>query len=356
MRGSAPTKPRVCIYVPIDASGESHRQIEALGCDVVLGDTSWRTGIDRDALAGIAVGADALMGATIKRLPIERAFLASLPDLRIVSKYSIGVEDVDLDAATDLGILVTNCPTEANWGGVAEGTIALLLSFLKRVGERDRHVKSGGWRDRSLLGTYLGVREDGHAGITVGIVGLGRIGSRVADLLEPWRVRLLACDPYVDDAKFETHGVERVDLETVLSESDVVTLHCNLTAETRQLMSSERLALMKSTALLINTSRGPVVDIVALCDALDDEKLAGAALDVLPQEPPELDDRIRGMGDRVLLSPHMVSANVPGTLEPAIPWATAATVAALKGEVPDHVCNVDAIPRWLDRFGNKPLV
>ncbi len=356
MQPSSRLKPRVCIYVPIDTSGKSHRQIEALGCEVVLGDTSWRSGIERDALLEIAAGADALMGATIKRLPIERSFLGALPDLRIISKYSIGVEDVDLEAATDLGILVTNCPTEANWGGVAEGTIALMLAFLKRVCERDRHVKGGGWRDKSLLGTYLGAREDGYAGVTVGIVGFGRIGSRVADLLAAWRVRLLACDPYIDEANFVEHGVEQVDLGTLLTEADVVTLHCNLTAETRNLISRERLTLMKPTALLINTARGPVIDVDALCDALAAEAIAGAALDVLPQEPPDLEARIRSMSGKVLLSPHMVSANSPGTLEPAIPWATEATVAALRGVVPDHVCNVDAIPRWLERFGNISLV
>lgn len=356
MQLGSKSKPRVCIYVPIDTSGESHREIEALGCEVILGDTGWRSGIERDALLKIAVGADALMGSTIKHSPLEKTFLEALPNLRIISKYSIGVEDVDLETATELGVLVTNCPTEANWGGVAEGTMALMLAFLKRVGERDRHVKTGGWRDKSLLGTYLGSREDGYAGVTVGIVGLGRIGSRVADLMAAWRVKLLACDPYIDEERFAEHGVEQVDLETLLKEADVVTLHCNLTAETRDLISRERLRLMKSTALLINTARGPVIDVDALCDTLCDEKLAGAVLDVLPEEPPELEARIRSMGNKVLLSPHMVSANSPGTLEPAIPWATEATVAALKGVVPDHVCNEDAIPRWLERFGDRSLV
>lgn len=356
MLSTSQPKPRVCVYVPIDRSGESHRLIEAAGCEVVLGDTSWRSGIDRDALLELAQGADALMGATIKRMPIERQFLQQIPKLRIISKYSIGVEDVDLDAATELGVLVTHCPTEANWGGVAEGTIAFMLALLKRVRERDRQVKEGMWRDRALLGTYLGAREDGYPGITVGIVGLGRIGSRVADLLAPWRVRIIATDPYVDHAKFRQHGVEKVKLDALLSEADVVTLHCNLTEETRGLIDAERLKRLKPAAILINTSRGPVVDTAALCDALRDDRLAGAALDVLPEEPPEPGDEILTLGDKVLLAPHMVSANTPGTLEPAIPWATAATLAALRGDVPDHVYNVDAIPRWLERFGNYSLI
>ena len=113
---------------------------------------------------------------------------------------------------------------------------------------------------------------------------------------------------------------------------------------------------MKSSAILINTSRGAVVDIDALCDAVESGSLAGAALDVLPEEPPMEDARILTLGDKVILCPHMVSANAPGTLEPAIPWATDAVLAALQGEVPEHVYNVDVIPRWLDRFGDKPLI
>jgi D-3-phosphoglycerate dehydrogenase / 2-oxoglutarate reductase len=282
--------------------------------------------------------------------------MQELSDLRIVSKYTIGVEDVDLDAATELGILVTHCPTEANWGGVAEGTIAFMLTLLKRIRERDRHVKTGGWRDSSLLGTHLGRRQDGHAGVTIGLVGLGRVGSRVAELLAPWRVRLLACDPYVDNAKFLTCNAERVDLETLLVEADVISLHCNLTAETRGLINRETLALTQSSAILINTCRGAVVETDALCDSLEVGGLASAAIDVLPEEPPLADSRIVGMGDKVLLSPHMISANVPGTLVPAIPWATEATLAALRGEVPDHVCNGEAIPLWLERFGSSPLL
>ena len=137
---SSRTKPRVCIYVPIDASGASHRLIEEAGCELVLGDGSWRSGIDGEQLLEIARGADALMGATIRRTPIERSFLERLPNLRIISKYSIGVEDVDLDAATEMCVLVTHCPTEANWGGVAGGTIAFVLALLNRIWERDRHV------------------------------------------------------------------------------------------------------------------------------------------------------------------------------------------------------------------------
>jgi phosphoglycerate dehydrogenase-like enzyme len=296
------------------------------------------------------------MGSTIRGAPIGEAVLDRVPTLRLISKYTIGVEDIDIAAATKRGILVTHCPTEANWGGVAEGTMAMMLAMLKRVRERDREVKRGGWRDARLTGQYLGARDDGYPGLTVGIVGLGRAGTRLASLLRPWRARVIAADPYVDAAHFAEQGVGAVDLLTLLGQADVVSLHCNLTDETRNLIGQRELRAMKPGAILINTSRGAVVSLDALCDALEAGAIAGAALDVLPEEPPPRDARILKLGDRVLLSPHMISANGPGTLHAAIPWATAATLAALKGEVPEHVYNIEAVPRWLERFGGKALI
>jgi len=336
----------------VDEGGASHRLIAAAGCDVVVAEAD----ASRARLAELARGADGLLGATFRFGVIDRDFLQISPQLRIVSKYTIGVEDVDIDAANELGILVAYCPTEANWGGVAEGTLALLLTLLKRVRERDRQVKSGGWRDPPHYGTYLGARGDGYAGLTIGIVGLGRVGSRVAELLKPWRVRVLACDPYVAAEKFARHGSEPVTLTTLLERSDVVTLHCNLTADTRNLIGAAELRLMRRSAVLINTARGAIVDLAALCDALDADALAGAALDVLPQEPPSADARILKYGDRVLLSPHMIAANQGGTLGAAIPWATEATLAALRGETPEYVYNDAALHKWRERFGGRSLL
>jgi phosphoglycerate dehydrogenase-like enzyme len=287
---------------------------------------------------------------------MDREFLTISPRLRLVAKYTIGVDDVDVEAASALGVLVTHCPTESNWGGVAEGTLALMLAVLKRIGERDRHVKAGGWREPPIYGTYVGKRADGYPGITIGIVGLGRAGGRVADLLKPWGARVLAADPYVEPGKFARHGVERTDLDTLLRESDVVTLHCSLTAETRGLMDRRRLALLKPTAVLINTARGAVVDLDALCDALEARSLAAAALDVLAEEPPARDARLLRLGDRVLLSPHMVAANQGGTLGAAVPWAAEDVLAALRGELPRRVYNTEAVAKWRARFGGKSML
>ncbi len=347
---------RVFIFAPADESGGTHKKLEGQGCELLLGKASWDTpqGQNEAEMAAMAKGCDALMGTSIRSSPISATIMQSSDRLRIVAKYTIGVDDVDVDAATERGILVTHSPTESNWGGVAEGTITAMLTMLKKARERDRHLKDqGGWRDPKLQGTYVGSREDGYAGITVGLIGLGRIGSRIATLLRPWKMRILATDPYVPEAKFTEHGVTRVDLPTLLRESDVVSLHVVLTRETRHLISGAQLALMKPTAILINTSRGPCVQEGALVEALLRDQIAGAALDVFEHEPLSLDSPLRNLGDKVLLSPHMVSSNLGSGLGPGIRWATDSVLSALRGEVPDCVYNKEVIPRWEKRFGGK---
>ncbi|HEX6996930.1 MAG TPA: NAD(P)-dependent oxidoreductase [Gammaproteobacteria bacterium] len=346
-------RPKVLIYRVVDESGRSHDELAAAGCEVVVAEQGAR----REHLLELARGAHVLLGSTFPAAGrIDAEFFAAAPELRIVSKYTIGVDDVDLAAASARAILVGYCPTEANWGGVAEGTLALLLALLKKVRERDRHVKQGGWRSPALQGVYLGARDDGYPGLTVGIVGLGRIGTRVAELLRPWRVRLLATDPYVDDERFARCGAQRVALGELLAAADVVTLHCNLTEETRGLIGAAELARMRPGAVLINTARGALLDLDALCDALESGRLAAAALDVFPKEPLPAGARIAALGDRVLLTPHMIAANQGGTLGPAVPWATAAALAALRGEVPQYVYNVEAVARWRERFGGRSLL
>jgi D-3-phosphoglycerate dehydrogenase len=169
-------------------------------------------------------------------------------------------------------------------------------------------------------------------------------------------MRLVAHDPYVDSETFLAHGVEQTELAQLLRVSDVVTVHCNLTPETRGLIGASNLALMKPGAILINTARGAIVDLDALCSALEHDRIHAAALDVLPEEPPAADARVLSLGDKVLLFPHMVAANQGGTLGTAIPWATAATLAALRGEVPEHVYNDGVVAKWRRRFAGRSLL
>jgi phosphoglycerate dehydrogenase-like enzyme len=353
--------PKVHIYHPVDETGKSYEQLRAAGAEVTMPEGARNVDGKRLAPADLIFEPDTIVGAGIGASNIGTLVTAksfdSAPDLRMIANFTVGYDNVDVGEATKRGILVVHSPTENNWGGVAEGTMAMLLAVMKRIRERDRHVKEGGWRNNALLGTYLGARRiDNFPGLAIGIIGFGRIGIRFADLLAPWRVRLMACDPYVEDAVFARHNVRRVDLETLLMESDVVSLHCNLTDETRDLIGAEQLALMRPTAVLINTARGPVVDADALFDALSKDRLRAAALDVLPQEPPDPQMPLLGLGDKVLLSPHMVAGNAGASLELAVPVVTEAIMAVLRGEVPKFVANRDAIPKWLGRFGDKRLI
>ena len=352
--------PKVFIFAGVDRSRDT-RLLEEAGCELVVGDASWMTpqGNNEDQMCLMAQDADALIGTSIRSSPISRRVMQSSETLRIVAKYTIGVDDIDVEAATDLGILVTNSPVESNWGAVAEGTIGLMLTLLKKQRERDALVRGGAWRDENAAGTYIGSRaSDGYPGITLGIVGLGRIGGRIANLLRPWNIRILAYDPYIPASRFTEHGVQSADLTTLLRESDVVSLHVILTRETRHMIGAEQLALMKPTAVLVNTSRGPVVDEAALATALREGGIRAAALDVFEEEPlPEASrKRLAELEDKVLLSPHMVASNAGSGMGLGTTMATEAVLRALRGELPDNVFNKEAIPRWRERFENNALL
>jgi phosphoglycerate dehydrogenase-like enzyme len=354
-------KPKIFVFAPEQPGqiGQSLNGLVAAGCAIVQGEASWHTpdGNNEEELVRFASGAVALMGTSIRSSPITERVMSASDRLRIVAKYTVGVDDVDVAAATRLGVLVTHAPTEANWGGVAEGTITMMLALLKKVRERDEAMKAGQWRDPALQGTFLGRRlSDGHEGITVGIIGLGRIGRRVAELLQPWRVRILACDPFVERARFSLSNVIESDLATLLSQSDVVSLHVTLTPTSQRLINAERLALMKPSAVLINTSRGGVVDEAALIAALRQDRLAGAALDVFEHEPLAKTSPLRSLGHKVLLSAHMVTSNRLSGIKPGAQWAAQCVERALRGEVPDNIVNPDVLPRWVQRWGQKPVI
>jgi phosphoglycerate dehydrogenase-like enzyme len=349
------SKPKILIFAQREEPPDIIGQLEGAGCEIAVGDQAWQLprGDHESAMVAAARDAVALMGTSIRHAPITRRVMEASQRLRIVAKYTVGVDDVDTDAATDLGILVCHAPTEENCFGVAETTVTMMLTILKKVRERDADVRAGFWREPRHATTYVGSRmSDGYPGITLGLVGLGRIGSRVADLMAPWRIRILAYDPYVEPAMFLLHNARRVDYETLLRESDVVSFHVVLTKETRFMCSEREIAAMKPGAVLLNTARGKVVDEAALARALEAGHLFAAGIDAFEEEPLPPDSPLRALGDKVLLSPHSASFNHGGQLRPGIVWATRSVLAALAGEVPDNVYNKAVIPRWRERFGN----
>lgn len=236
---------------------------------------------------------------------IDAAFMDAVgPQLRVISQMAVGVDNIDVAAARQRGILVGHTPgvlTDAT----ADLAFALLLATARRVVEAAEYVKAGRWKTwgpKMLLGADV-------AGATLGIIGLGRIGRAVARRASGFDMRLLAYGPRLTDAEAASAGARRVDLPDLLRESDFVSLHLPLRPETRGLINRETLALMKPSAILINTARGPIVDQAALYAALRDGVIAAAGLDVTDPEPLPLDDRLLTLPNVVIL-PHIGSASL----------------------------------------------
>jgi phosphoglycerate dehydrogenase-like enzyme len=352
------SKPKILIFAPREEPAESIKMLEGLGCEVVIGNRDWqlpRTAYEDDVVEA-ARDAVALMGTSMRHTPISRRIMQASQRLRVVAKYTVGVDDIDTEAATDLGVMVCHAPTESNCFGVAETTVTFMLALFKKLRERDADVRAGKWRTLDNYAYYIGSRaSDGFPGQTIGLVGFGRIGTRVAQLLAPWRARIIAYDPYVPPATFLMHGVKSVDYETLLRESDVVSFHVVLTKETRYMFGEKELKLMKPNAIVLNTARGKVIDERALAKAIDENRIRGAAIDAFEEEPLPMDSPLRKLGDRVLLSPHSASYTEGGELRQGVEWAMRSVATALKGGIPDNVYNKDVIPRWKERFGGASV-
>ena len=234
---------------------------------------------------------------------------------------------------------MANSPTPENFIAVAEATIGLALMLLKRVKHNEAKLRRGEWAQRQDRGEFL-------FGKTVGLVGLGRVGSHVARRLVNWDVRLLAADPYVSPEHAAALGATLVDLSTLLAESDVVSLHASLTDETRGLIGEKELRRMKPAAILVNTARGEMADEEAVARALGEGWIAGAAIDAFVKEPLGPGNPLRGVDpERLILTPHNVSHSEAGR-RANLRLALEQILAAACGEAPAHCVNPDAIPRW----------
>ena len=238
--------------------------------------------------------ADALV---VSSSPVTRGVMSALEGLKVVVRTGVGYDVIDVLAATDLGVIVVNIPDL--WvREVANHALALLLAWNRKIITLDRQVHAGTWG-----GGVPGAHTGSLHGETVGIVGLGNIGSALARRVVAFETKVIACDPYVDDARFAALGVERVSLDALAERADYVSVHTLLNDETHHLIGESFFRRMKPTAILINTSRGPVVDERALVRALQDRRLAGAALDVWEQEPVAFDNPLLKM-DNVIATPH----------------------------------------------------
>lgn len=232
---------------------------------------------------------------------ITKRIIESAPRLKGIVRYGIGVDNVDIRAATEMGVYVANVPDYCI-GTVAEHTFALLLALTRKIILADRIVRSAGWKIWTQQPTEL--MGNDLEGKVLGLIGMGNIGSAVAVRAKAFGMKVIAYDPYLEKDKARSLDVELVDLDTLLKNSDFVSIHVPLTPETRGMIGEQELRKMKRTAYLINTSRGPIVRESALYKALKDGWIAGAALDVYEKEPPDRDNPLFKL-DNVVLTPHI---------------------------------------------------
>jgi D-3-phosphoglycerate dehydrogenase len=250
--------------------------------------------------------------------------------LKVIGRYGVGVDNIAVDVATELGIPVTNVPVYCT-DEVAEHSMALMFALLRKVATYDRAVRSGDWR----IDTGIPIRR--VSGSVLGIVGFGRIGHAVLSRAVGMEMRVIVADRSADPDDVRQAGATMVELDELLSTSDVVSLHLPLTPQTRGLIDADRLALMRTNAVLINCARGPIVDLDALAAALREGRIAGAALDVFEPERLAADHPLLGL-DNVLLTPHVAFYSEESIAE-LRRLATENVVAVLTGRVPHSVVN-----------------
>jgi phosphoglycerate dehydrogenase-like enzyme len=272
---------------------------------------------------------DALIVLTAR---VTAASLAGAERLALVARFGVGYDSVDVDACTANGVLLTITPDGVR-RPVASSVMAFMLALSHQLLPKDRITRAGRWDGRA---DYVGPAVTGR---TLGVIGFGNIGQDVFRLARPFDMRFIAHDPYGSAAAAAALGVELVDLETLLRTADFVSINCALTPETRHLINAERLELMKPTAFLINTARGPIVDQAALTAALRERRIAGAGIDVFEEEPVDPHDPILTL-DNVIVTPHalpftdeIMKGNGRGACE--------SVLAVAAGELPRNIVNRD---------------
>ena len=316
--------------------------------DIGLGLLDEASGVDREFLAEKVpelrpedvAGYEALL---VLGPRVTAATLAGADRLAIVARFGVGYDNVDVDACTEAGVLLTITP-EGVRRPVATSVILFVLALSHKLLAKDRLTRAGRWSEKL---DYMGL---GLTGKTLGVIGAGNIGREIFRLAAPFEMRHLAYDPWVSPDQAAAVGAELVDLDDLLRESDFVSVNCNLSPETHHLIDAGRLALMKPTAYLVNTARGPIVNQRALYDALRERRIQGAALDVFDPEPPDPSDPILQL-DNVIVTPHAIC----WTDETFLGNGRSACESILEvaaGRVPRYVVNRAAVesPRFKEKL------
>ncbi len=290
---------KVLVSDPVDKAG-----IEILS---QVAQVDEKSKLPIEELIGIIPEYDALMvrsGTKVTKEVIEAG-----SQLKIIGRAGVGVDNIDVNAATRKGIVVVNSP-EGNTIAAAEHAVAMLLSLSRHIPDANQSVKSNKWDRKRFIGTEVYKKN-------LGLVGLGKIGSHVATVARALGMKVLAFDPYISKERAEQLGCALVDLDLLYQESDYISLHVPKTSDTTHLINAEAFAKMKPTARLINCARGGIVDEEALYEALKEDKIGGAAIDVFESEPLG-ESKLRELGSKIVLTPHLGASTAEAQVNVAI--------------------------------------
>jgi D-3-phosphoglycerate dehydrogenase len=316
--------PKVLVSDPIAQDGidalADHAQVEV------------RLGLPQEELIAAIGEYDALVVRSETK--VTAAVIEAGKRLQVIGRAGVGVDNIDLQAATRCGVIVVNAPL-GNTISAAEHAIGLMLALARHIPAANVSLREGRWERKRFMGVEV-------RGKTLGLIGLGQVGSEVARRARGLEMHVLGYDPFVSEDRAQVIGVEMVSLGDLLKRSDFISLHTTLTADTRHLIGEEQLKLVKPSVRIINTARGPLIDEEALCRAIDEERVAGAAIDVFAKEPPP-PDNVLLKNDRILVTPHLGASTAEAQERVAIDVAEQ-IIAILEGQPARYAVNAPLIP------------
>lgn len=318
------TRPRILIADPVAPEG-----VQMLRA---VGEVDMKIGLPQDSLIATIPSYDALVVRSETK--VTRAVIEAATRLAVVGRAGVGVDNIDLDAATERGVIVVNAP-QGNTVAAAEHTIALLLALARHIPQADASMRRGEWRRKDFLGTEV-------RGKTLGIVGLGKIGSEVARRAAAMEMQVIAYDPFVPSERARAVGAESVDFEQLLLLSDFISVHPPLTSQTTGMLGAEEIARMKDGVRLINVARGGIIDEQALLEAVQSGKVAGAAIDVFTAEPAPAGHPLLG-DPRIIITPHLGASTAEAQERVALDVAEQ-IVDVLSGKPARYAVNAPLLP------------
>lgn len=334
---------KVLVSEPLPYAYEAAKRLEELGASVDFGPAiAFRNDArTTEEMKTIVQEYDGFIGMSREKFP--REVLECATRLRIIGKYGVGVDSIDLAAATENDVLIAISPV--NRISVAEHTVMLALTLLKNTRKSQRYLNEANWRTQELIGHEIN-------GKTVGFLGIGGITREVAARLVGWNCSFIGYDPYVDKDAAAQIGIKKVEWEELFRQADIISLHLPLTSETRGIVGEKEFSIMKKSAIFINTARGPLVDQAALIRAVKSGEIAGCGLDVMQKEDPiPIDDPIMEIVnyDNVILTPH-TAGWCAETQQRWCDMTTDCVLTALQGEIPPYIANRDVIERWKKKY------